>query len=61
MYGGGERRIDMAHPLVHAAIVTEGASLGSKDLLPLALLQRVMGVAPGIKYSDNIGGSRVSQ
>ena len=59
-YGGGEKRIDVNSQLTHAAVVTEGASLASKDLIPLALLQRIMGIRPSVKYSDHIATSKVS-
>ena len=58
-YHGGEKRIDMPSTLAHAAVVTEGASLGSKDLIPLCLLQRIMGTGPVVKYTDNVAGSKV--
>lgn len=60
-YGGGQQRIRTHNPIVHAAIVSEGLSLGSKDLMTLAVLQRVMGTGPYIKYSSNMATSRVTQ
>ena len=59
-YSGGEKRIDIASQLTHAAVVTEGASLGSKDLIPLAILQRIMGIGPSVKYSEHLATSKVS-
>ncbi len=35
-------------------------SLGSKDMLPLAVLQKAMGTGPYLKYSPN-GNSKVTQ
>ena len=46
---------------VNAAIVTQGAGLGSKDLLALGVLQHVMGAGPSIKYSSNMTNSKVNQ
>ena len=46
VYHGGENRIDEGG---HFAITTEGASLGSKDLLALGVLQKVIGEQPRVK------------
>merc|ERR1712178_496717 len=40
-------------PLVHAAVATQGVSLGSSDLIAAAVLQNLMGTGPRIKYSAN--------
>jgi ubiquinol-cytochrome c reductase core subunit 2 len=58
-YHGGEVRIDTSSNIVHAAVVTEGVSLGSKDMLSLAVLQKALGTGPSIKYSS--GSSKISQ
>jgi len=58
-YHGGEVRVDTNDELVHVAVVTPGASLGSKDLIPLALLQKVMGGGPSMKYSSGVGSKLV--
>lgn len=60
-YYGGEARIPTRNPLVHAALVTEGVSLQSPDLLPLALLQLSLGIGPFVKYSANTGSSKISK
>jgi len=51
-YYGGESRVSTNSPFVSAAIVTQGVSLGSKEMLPLAILQNLMGTGPRIKYSS---------
>jgi len=58
-FHSGEIRVDTSNNLVHAAVVTEGVSLGSKDLLPLAVLQKALGTGTSVKYSA--GSSKISQ
>lgn len=53
-YYGGDGRIETNNSLVHAAVVTEGVSLGSKDAYALAVLQRILGGGPRVKYSSNL-------
>ena len=36
-------------------------SLGSKDLLALGVLQKVMGEQPRVKYSDNTASSKIGK
>lgn len=60
-YIGGERRVPRPDlDLTYAAIATEGPSLASKDLLSAAVLQHIMGLSPGIKYSDGSAGLKLS-
>lgn len=59
VFHSGEIRIDNSSPLVHAAVVTEGVSLSSKDMLPLAILQKALGTGTSIKYSG--GASKIAQ
>jgi len=58
---GGEQRIETINPFVHAAIVTEGAGYSNKDLVPLLVLQNIMGTGPRIKYSNNMTSSKAMQ
>lgn len=60
-YHSGEIRVDSSSPLVHAAVVTEGPGMASKDLLTLYVLQQVMGTGPRVKYSSNVATSKVSK
>lgn len=60
-YHGGTVHIEMNSPFVHAAVVTEGVGLGSKDLNTMFVLQKVMGSGPSIKYSSNMTNSKVSK
>lgn len=60
-YHGGEVRVEGPGPLVHAAVVTEGASWENEDSLPLTILHHVMGTGPYIKYSSNTATSRVGK
>lgn len=54
-YGGGEVRLEFPGPVSYAAVVAEGASLTNlKEMLCLALLQRILGVGPSVKYSDGL-------
>jgi len=53
VYHGGEQRVSNSSQLVHAALATQGVSLGSSDLIAAAVLQNLMGVGPRIKYSSN--------
>jgi len=52
-YSGGELRIEAPSDYVHAAIVTEGASIGSADLIPAYVLQQALGGAPWVQYGAN--------
>lgn len=60
-YLGGERRLEAAGPMTYAAVVTEGPSMHSKDLLSAGVLQMIMGTGPYVKYSHGIGGSKLTQ
>lgn len=60
-YHGGEVRIDEPGSLSSVALVTQGASMGSADLLAVGVLQQVMGTGPYVKYGTNISTSKVSQ
>lgn len=60
-YHGGELRLDQRSRLVHAAIVTEGVAIDSADVLPLGVLQLVLGTGPYVKYSNNLASSKVAK
>ena len=60
-YQGGEVRVDKGGELVSAAVVTEGASMESKDLVALSVLQQIMGTGPHVKYSGDNATSRVGK
>ncbi|KAK3717304.1 hypothetical protein QZH41_002309 [Actinostola sp. cb2023] len=60
-YFGGEVINHRHFPMVHAAVVTEGASLGSNDMLAFGLLQRVLGTTPFIKWGSNTATSRLNK
>jgi hypothetical protein len=38
---------------VHAAVVSEGVSLGTADLIPAYVLQQALGGAPWVQYGLN--------
>ncbi|CAH1794749.1 unnamed protein product [Owenia fusiformis] len=60
-YRGGEIRMETRSDVVNAAVVTEGAGLGSKDLLALGALQRVMGCGDYLKWGSGSATSKVQQ
>lgn len=60
-YFGGEAVTHKPYPIVHAAVVTEGASLNGKDMLAYGILQRVLGTTPFIKWGSNTSSSRVNK
>jgi ubiquinol-cytochrome c reductase core subunit 2 len=60
-YHGGEVRNEGPGPLVHAAIVTEGAGMDKPECLALSVLQQAMGTGPFIKYSSTPATSRVGK
>jgi len=53
-YHGGDARLATTSKTVHTAVAAKGASLVSKDYIPLALLQNVMGAGRHIKYADGL-------
>ena len=57
---GGEVRVDAPGSHVHAAVVTEGASLGTADLIPAYVLQQALGGAPWVQYGLN-ASSRINK
>ncbi|XP_075035811.1 cytochrome b-c1 complex subunit 2, mitochondrial [Mixophyes fleayi] len=59
-YRGGEVREQNGDGLVHAAIVAEGASVGSPEANAFNVLQHVLGAGPYIKRGSNIS-SKLSQ
>ena len=61
VYHGGEQRLSTNDNMTHAAVVTEGPSLTSKDLLAVGVLQMIVGTGPYVKYSENIVGSKLVQ
>jgi ubiquinol-cytochrome c reductase core subunit 2 len=50
---GGEVRVDAPGRLVHAAVVYEGASLSSADLLSLSVMQYILGSCSPVQYGLN--------
>ncbi|XP_066027045.1 cytochrome b-c1 complex subunit 2, mitochondrial [Pocillopora verrucosa] len=58
-YHGGEVVHFSSGPLVHAVLATEGASLGSKDLLTLSVYQKILGATPYIKWGSNSISNRL--
>lgn len=60
-YHGGEARVHLKSPLVHAALVTEGVSLSAQEHLPLILLQLSLGVGPFVKYGTNVATSKIGK
>jgi ubiquinol-cytochrome c reductase core subunit 2 len=60
-YHGGEARVHMRSPLVHAALVTEGVSLSAPDHIALILLQMSLGVGPFVKYGTNVATSKIGK
>ncbi|XP_032236977.1 cytochrome b-c1 complex subunit 2, mitochondrial isoform X2 [Nematostella vectensis] len=60
-YHGGESLIHKPTSLVHATLAVQGAGLGSKDLLALGILQRVMGSTPSVKWGSNMASSRLNK
>jgi len=60
-YFSGEGRINNSCRLTHAALVAEGASHQSQDLLALGLLQHAMGANPFIKWGSNTVSSRLNR
>ncbi|MBN3286716.1 QCR2 protein, partial [Polyodon spathula] len=60
VYRGGEVREQNADSLVHAAVVAEGAAVGSAEANAFAVLQHVLGAGPYIKRGTNVT-SKLSQ
>lgn len=58
-YYGGEERVDIRSPLVHASIVTEAVPMTSADLLSVALVSQVLGTRPGVEYSPTQPSSKL--
>ncbi|NXU26265.1 QCR2 protein, partial [Thalassarche chlororhynchos] len=56
----GEIREQNGDSLVHAAIVTEGAAVGSAEANAFSVLQHVLGAGPLIKRGSNVT-SKLSQ
>jgi ubiquinol-cytochrome c reductase core subunit 2 len=60
-YHGGELRVETRNKLVHAAIVTEGMSLSSGDLLTASLLGVALGTTPLVQYSSGVATSKLNK
>ncbi|XP_062444463.1 cytochrome b-c1 complex subunit 2, mitochondrial [Rhea pennata] len=60
VYRGGEVREQNGDSLVHAAIVAEGAAVGSAEANAFSVLQHVLGAGPLIKRGSNVT-SKLSQ
>jgi len=58
-YVGAEERIESRSALVHAAIVSEGVSLLSNELVAVALISRVLGGHPSVEYSATKPSSKL--
>uniref|UniRef100_A0A8B9EXM0 Cytochrome b-c1 complex subunit 2, mitochondrial n=1 Tax=Amazona collaria TaxID=241587 RepID=A0A8B9EXM0_9PSIT len=54
VYRGGEIRKQNGESLVHAAVVTEGAAVGSAEANAFSVLQHVLGAGPLIKRGSNV-------
>ncbi|XP_069839889.1 cytochrome b-c1 complex subunit 2, mitochondrial [Dendropsophus ebraccatus] len=59
-YRGGEIREQNGNDLVHAAVVVEGASVGSPEANAFNVLQHILGAGPYIKRGNNTT-SKLSQ
>ncbi|CAH1273667.1 UQCRC2 [Branchiostoma lanceolatum] len=59
--GGVDSRTHIPGPISTAAIVTEGSSLNSTDLLSLGVLQRLLGAGPYVKWGSDIASSRLNR
>ncbi|XP_048847332.1 cytochrome b-c1 complex subunit 2, mitochondrial [Brienomyrus brachyistius] len=59
-YKGGEHREQNGDGLVHAAVVSEGATIGTAEADAFSVLQRVLGVGPHVKRGSN-ATSKLSQ
>ncbi|XP_030315472.1 cytochrome b-c1 complex subunit 2, mitochondrial isoform X3 [Calypte anna] len=60
VYRGGEIREQTGDSLVHAAVVAEGAAVGSAEADAFSVLQHVLGAGPLIKRGSNVT-SKLSQ
>ncbi|XP_022089418.1 cytochrome b-c1 complex subunit 2, mitochondrial-like [Acanthaster planci] len=60
-YAGGEIRTQRDSPYSYAAVAVQGASLSSKELLTLGVLQQLMGVGPYIKWGSQQASSKLNQ
>lgn len=52
-YRGGEIREQSGDSLVHAAVVAEGAAIGSPEANAFSVLQHVLGAGPHVKRGNN--------
>uniref|UniRef100_A0AAZ3PB16 Ubiquinol-cytochrome c reductase core protein II n=1 Tax=Oncorhynchus tshawytscha TaxID=74940 RepID=A0AAZ3PB16_ONCTS len=52
-YRGGEVRVQNGSSLVHSAVVSEGAAVGTDEVMAFSVLQHVLGVGPHIKRGSN--------
>ena len=59
VWRAGEERVEVNSALVHAAIVTEGVSLTSDDLLAVGLVAKVLGCQPGLEYSSTNSATKL--
>ncbi|XP_066496631.1 cytochrome b-c1 complex subunit 2, mitochondrial isoform X2 [Tiliqua scincoides] len=53
-YRGGEIRDQNGHSLVHAAVVAEGAAMGSAEANAFSVLQHLLGAGPLVKRGSNV-------
>nr|XP_046213097.1 cytochrome b-c1 complex subunit 2, mitochondrial-like [Oncorhynchus gorbuscha] len=52
-YRGGEVRVQNGSSLVHSAVVSEGAAVGTDEVMAFSVLQHVLGAGPHIKRGSN--------
>lgn len=52
-HSGGDLRIDSSDKLVHAAVVSEGVSIGSADVVTAYVVQQALGGTPFVQYGLN--------
>ncbi|KAL0983911.1 hypothetical protein UPYG_G00134660 [Umbra pygmaea] len=53
LYRGGEVRLQNGSSLVHSAVVSEGAAVGTDEAMAFSVLQHVLGGGPHIKRGSN--------
>jgi len=59
-YSGGESHLETGGALAHAALVSEGVSFEHSDFAAFAVLQRLLGTVPYIKWGSNVATSRLN-
>ncbi|XP_029384287.1 cytochrome b-c1 complex subunit 2, mitochondrial [Echeneis naucrates] len=59
LYRGGESRLASSSGLVHSAVVSQSAAVGSSEALAFSVLQQVLGAGPHVKRGSNSSGKLV--